>query len=65
MQANKVADKINDTHTQAKEARAFAVSLEANPNDVEASKQWHAIADCLFDAVAIYDKMANRSNGVR
>ena len=60
--SNRIADQFNDTYIQAREARSLAVSLESNPNDQQASKQWHLIADSLFDAVALYDKMATRSN---
>lgn len=61
--SNHISDQFSNTYIQAREARALAVSLEANPNDVEASKQWHLIADSLFEAVALYDKMTSRSNG--
>lgn len=60
--SNRISDHFSDTYTQAREARALAVSLETNPNDQEASKQWHLIADSLFEAVALYDKMTTRSN---
>lgn len=60
--SNRIADQFNDTYIQAREARSLAVSLENNPNDQQASKQWHLIADSLFDAVTLYDKMATRSN---
>jgi hypothetical protein len=61
--SNRISDQYSNTYIQAREARTLAVSLEANPNDQEASKQWHLIADSLFEAVALYDKMATRSNG--
>ena len=61
--SNHISDQYSDTYIQAREARALAVSLEANPNDQEASKQWHLIADSLFEAVELFDKMATRSNG--
>lgn len=60
--SNRISDQYSDTYIQAREARALAVSLEANPNDQEASKQWHLIADSLFEAVELFDKMATRSN---
>jgi len=60
---NKIADQMSDTYIQAREARAFAVSLEVSPNDQEAAKQWHLIADRLFEAVDLFDRMATRSNG--
>ena len=60
--SNQIADQFSNTYTQAREARAMAVSLESNPNDHEASKQWHLIADSLFEAVELFDKMATRSN---
>lgn len=59
--SNRIADQFSDTYIQAREARSLAVSLESNPNDQEASKQWHLIADSLFEAVALYDKMATLS----
>lgn len=62
--SNRVADQFSNTYIQAREARALAVSLESNPNDHEASKQWHLIADSLFEAVELFDKMATRSLGV-
>jgi len=61
--SNRISDQFSNTYIQAREARELAVSLEANPNDAQASKQWHLIADSLFEAVALYDKMATRSNG--
>lgn len=61
--SNRISDQYSNTYIQAREARTLAVSLESNPNDVEASKQWHLIADSLFEAVAFYDKMTTRSNG--
>lgn len=60
--SNRVADQFSNTYIQAREARALAVSLEANPNDHEASKQWHLIADSLFEAVELFDKMATKTN---
>lgn len=60
--SNRISDQYSDTYIQAREARALAVSLEASPNDQEASKQWHLIADSLFEAVELFDKMATRSN---
>lgn len=57
--SSRIADHFNNTYIQAREARALAVSLEANPNDQEASKQWHLIADSLFEAVELFDKMVN------
>ena len=59
--SNHIADQFSDTYIQARAARSLAVSLESNPNDQEASKQWHLIADSLFEAVALYDKMATLS----
>ena len=60
--SNRISDQFNNTYTQAREARELAVSLESSPNDQEASKQWHLIADSLFEAVALYDKMTTASN---
>ena len=61
--SNRISDQFSDIYIQAREARELAVSLESNPNDQEASKQWHLIADSLFEAVELFDKMATRSNG--
>lgn len=60
--SNRISDQFSDTYIQAREARKLAVSLEGNPNDQEAAKQWHLIADSLFEAVELFDKMATRSN---
>jgi hypothetical protein len=59
--SNRISDQFSDIYIQAREARALAVSLEDNPNDQKASKQWHLIADSLFEAVALYDKMMTRT----
>jgi hypothetical protein len=56
------ADKFNALYVQAKETREFAVSLESEPNNQEASKHWHEIADALMEAVSIYDGMVTASN---
>lgn len=60
--SNRIYDQFSDIYIQAREARTFAFSLEANPNDQEASKQWHLISDRLFEAVELFDKMATQSN---
>ncbi len=59
--SNRISDQFSDTYIQAREARELAVSLESDPNDAQASKQWHLIADSLFEAVAMYDKMMTRT----
>jgi len=56
------AEKFNNLYAQAKEARKFAVGLENDPNNQEASRKWHLIADALMDAVSIYDGMVTTSN---
>ena len=56
------AEKFNDLYVQAKETREFAVSLENDPNNQEASKKWHFIADAMMEAVALYDSMVSTSN---
>jgi len=61
--SNRISDQFSNTYIQAREARELAVSLEANPNDIQASKKWHLIADSLFEAVEMYDSMITRSNG--
>lgn len=55
MTANQATDAVNNLYTQAQAFRAFAVQLEASPNDVQASLMWHHMADHLFDAVNKYD----------
>ena len=55
MTANQATDVVNSLYTQAQAFRAFAVQLEANPNDSKASIMWHHMADHLFDAVNTYD----------
>ena len=55
MTANQATDTLNNLYAQAKQFRAFAVQLEANPNDSKAAIMWHHMADHLFDAVNTYD----------
>lgn len=55
MTANQATDAVNNLYTQAQAFRAFAVQLEADPNNVKASIMWHHMADHLFDAVNTYD----------
>ena len=62
MTSNQASDLANDAHAQASKARSMAVYLENDKSCQEAAKQWHLIADSLFEAVSIYDKMATRSN---
>jgi hypothetical protein len=62
MTSNQAADLANDAHAHAQKARSMAVYLDSDANSQEAAKQWHFIADSLFEAVALYDKMATRSN---
>ena len=59
--SNRISDQFNSTYIQAREARALAVSLEVNPNDTQAAKQWHLIADSLFEAVALFDHMMTKT----
>lgn len=56
--SNEATNMANNTYNEAVKARSMGVYLDANPNDREAAKQWHLIADSLFEAVALYDKMA-------
>jgi len=60
--SNEATDMVNTAYNEAIKARQMGVYLDANPNDQEAAKQWHLIADSLFEAVALYDKMVTRSN---
>ena len=48
---------FNDTYDKAKQARRMAEYLERFPNDGQAAQQWHLIADSLFEAVELFDKM--------
>jgi hypothetical protein len=60
--SNEATDMANTTYNEAIKARQMGVYLDTQPNDQETAKQWHLIADSLFEAVALYDKMATRSN---
>ena len=60
MTTNQATDAVNNLYTQAQAFRAFAVQLEANPNDVKASLMWHHMADSLFDAVNAYDSALSK-----
>ena len=55
MLANQATDAVNSLYTQAQAFRAFAVQLEANPDDTKAALMWHHMADHLYDAVNTYD----------
>ena len=55
MTSTQATDTINDLYIQAKMFRAFAVTLDKNPNDTKAAQMWHRMADNLFDAVNTYD----------
>lgn len=61
MTANQATDAVNNLYIQAKQFRAFAVQLEANPNDVQSSIMWHHMADHIFDAVNAYDSTINQA----
>jgi hypothetical protein len=50
----------NTIYNEAIKARQMGAYLDTQPNDAQAAKQWHLIADSLFEAVALYDKMATR-----
>lgn len=65
MTSKQYTDFNNAAYTHAKEARAFAASLDNEPNDSVAARQWHLIADSLFEAVERFDAMNAISNGVR
>ena len=58
--SNEASNMANTIYNEAIKARQMGVYLDDNPNDQEAAKQWHLIADSLFEAVALYDKMATR-----
>lgn len=55
-------DLFNDTYKNAVKARQMAVYLDTQPNDAQAAQQWHLIADRLFEAVELHDKMAHRGS---
>jgi hypothetical protein len=55
----------NGIYEQARAARDFAASLDNEPNDRAAARQWHLIADSLFKAVERFDTMNAISNGLR
>lgn len=57
--SNESFDLCNDTYNNAVKARQMGAYLDTQPNDVQAAKQWHLIADRLFEAVELYDKMVN------
>lgn len=60
MTANQATDVVNNLYSQAQAFRAFAVQLEGNPNDVQASLMWHHMADHLFDVVNAYDSALSK-----
>lgn len=55
---NEAFDLVNESYNNAVKARQMGVYLDTIPNDAKAAEQWHLIADSLFEAVALYDKMA-------
>ena len=55
--SNETSNMANTVYNEAIKARQMGVYLDDNPNDQEAAKKWHLIADSLFEAVALYDKM--------
>jgi hypothetical protein len=58
--SNEASDMANTTYNAAIKARQMGVYLDTQPNDKEAAKQWQLIADSLFEAVELYDKMVTR-----
>jgi hypothetical protein len=57
--SNESFDLFNDTYNNAVKTRQMAVYLDTQPNDSKAAQQWHLIADRLFEAVELHDKMVN------
>ena len=57
-----IFEKFNDIYIQARDVRAFAVSLESDVNNKKAAQKWHLIADSLFDAVGVWDAMTQESS---
>lgn len=57
--SNESFDLFNDTYNNAVKARQMGVYLDTQPNDAQAAQQWHLIADRLFEAVELHDKMVN------
>lgn len=60
--SNESFDLFNDTYNNAVKARQMAVYLDTQPNDAQAAKQWHLIADSLFEAIELFDEMVTTSN---
>jgi hypothetical protein len=60
--SNESFDLFNDTYNNAVKARQMGVYLDTQPNDVQAAQQWHLIADRLFEAIELFDKMTTESN---
>lgn len=60
MTSHQATESVNSLYIQARQFRAFAVSLEKEPNDVNASLMWHHMADSLFDAVNTYDSALSK-----
>lgn len=60
--SNESFSMFNDVYDKAKQARRMAEYLERFPNDGQTAQQWHLIADSLFEAVELFDKMATQSN---
>lgn len=63
LNSNDASSLFNDTYDKAKQARRMAEYLGRFPSDGQTAQQWHLIADSLFEAVELFDKMATRSNG--
>jgi len=59
--SNEATDMANTIYNEAIKARQMGVYLDTQPNDAQAAKQWHLIADSLFEAVELYDEMATTS----
>lgn len=60
--SNEATNMANTTYNEAIKARQMGAYLDTQPNAAQAAKQWHLIADSLFEAVETYDRMVTASN---
>jgi hypothetical protein len=60
--SNEATDMANTIYNEAIKARQMGAYLDTQPNDAQAAKQWHLIADSLFEAIELFDEMVTTSN---
>ena len=53
---------VHDTYNNAVKTRQMGAYLDTIPNDAKAAQQWHLIADRLFEAVELFDKLPTEGN---